>query len=117
MTDRLTDEQIEAVCEELKDASEEEYSLDGCEPWFFAKALTAIRQLQNPWMPIETAPRDGTDVDLWVVGNNGKGWRQAEAYWINGWRAENMAYLDPGPVEVDGNVATHWMPHPTPPKG
>ena len=36
------------------------------------------------WQPIETAPKDGTVVDIWVVNNNGEGWREADAYYVTG---------------------------------
>lgn len=34
------------------------------------------------WQPIETAPRDGTVVDLWMVDETGRGFRQADAYYV-----------------------------------
>lgn len=38
--------------------------------------------MMGQWQPIETAPKDGTQVDIWVVDESGKGWREADAYWV-----------------------------------
>lgn len=35
------------------------------------------------WLPIETAPKDGTAIDLWMVDESGRGWREANAYWVS----------------------------------
>lgn len=35
----------------------------------------------SEWQPIESAPRDGTRVDLWMVNNDGVARRVADAYW------------------------------------
>jgi hypothetical protein len=71
------------------------------------------RENMAGWQPIETAPKDGTCVDLWVIetGWDGpgshRGRREAGAYWeenkprsyydtpeelISGWRAPNHSY-------------------------
>lgn len=83
------------------------------------------------WQPIESAPRDGTKVDLWVVTRDARsfterdGRRITDASWNAiksdddacwrhyryGWGFEE--------IEDDGagsaNVATHWMFPPSPP--
>lgn len=95
----------------------------------------------SEWQPIETAPRDGTRVDLWLVDESGEGWREAGAYWVadekldhynsrsgsrDGWFAPNHDYdgMDgwcdqPEWTHRDGRIffkkATHWMPIPAPP--
>lgn len=85
------------------------------------------------WQPIDSAPKDGTIIDLWIVDGSGEGCRVPDAYWTNdgftfgptctegipGWGAANMGYdgcdgyaLDP----EDGDARmTHWMPRPAPP--
>lgn len=67
------------------------------------------------WQPIETAPKDGTEIDLWspVIGRleNAK------------WGVKRQAWMDWG-VDGFGGVGwcavgykvTHWMPLPNPPK-
>jgi hypothetical protein len=64
------------------------------------------------WQPIETAPRDGTVIDLWFVGD----WncRMPDAEWsesLGAWfvRGRHSSYLD-------GPLITHWMPLPAPPE-
>lgn len=64
------------------------------------------------WQPIETAPRDGTEVDLWSPGCG----RTVDSEWKEGrWR-----YW--GPNEFGNNdwcwlkyPPTHWMPIPADP--
>jgi len=36
----------------------------------------------SAWKLIETAPKDGTRVDLWVVDEEGREWREADAYFV-----------------------------------
>lgn len=95
----------------------------------------------SEWQPIETAPMDGTKVDLWLVNADGEGWREADAYWVtdknvdpydsrrgrrDGWFAPNHDYdgMDgwcdyPMSTNRDGKVyfrkAIYWMPIPLPP--
>lgn len=64
------------------------------------------------WQPISTAPRDGTEVDLWVI-RDGHGERFASASWdvmLGRWF---NGYLHPLHRDAD---PTHWMPLPPPPK-
>ena len=85
------------------------------------------------WQPIETAPKDGTVVDLWLSYGDGTGRRAPNGFWQNepfghdgakgfdlpcGWAAENETYdggehwlADPS----DGERVTYWMPLPDPP--
>ncbi len=61
------------------------------------------------WLPIETAPRDGTFVLLW-----GPAWEQPETGWRypgdKSWQGCDQ------PTWLAGRDATHWMPLPSPPK-
>lgn len=70
------------------------------------------------WQPIETAPKDGTGVDLWV---SPIGWRCPDARWSKshripgswGWIHDNDSN-DPGAPVVEAREestlkVTHWM--------
>jgi hypothetical protein len=60
------------------------------------------------WQPIETAPRDGTMIDVWAWPGEripDVSWREEWGQWLHD----------------DGNgllscVPTHWMPLPAPPE-
>lgn len=71
------------------------------------------------WQPIETAPLDGTVVDVW-----GDGRRWANLNWNDGnWRHSYWSLGRPAnasKVHLRSNVypslnPTHWMPLPEPP--
>ena len=53
------------------------------------------------WRPIETAPKDGTDLLLWC------GWC------IIGFRDENGFWTEDGTQSIQ--MVTHWIPSPPPP--
>lgn len=68
------------------------------------------------WRPIETAPRDGTQVDLWQpIGDSGD--RIADCRWMNGcWREWGIGDFDTMDWRrLDGREPTHWRPLPAPP--
>jgi len=83
------------------------------------------------WLPIETAPRDGTVVDLWIKTEYGNfritdcKWGNSDwnhsgtGQWIFEARDESETHRDAWHdvfyVYGDGSV-THWMPLPEPPK-
>ena len=74
-------------------------------------ASARIREANSGWRPIETAPKDGTPVDLW----RGE-WKERA---VNMRRVElrhdNVFYeaIESGPTYV--RDATHWMPLPAQP--
>lgn len=83
----------------------------------------------NNWQPIETAPRDGTLIDLWIINQDNDNFRITDAYWNkydNAWWAPYKNYGEGGKAETSykntktGNEmfekATHWMPLPEPPQ-
>ena len=68
------------------------------------------------WMPIESAPRDGTEIVLGMPGDAFAGfWHDGtQNYWkLEGWFAE----MDRGNLLTAKPFnATHWQPLPTPPR-
>lgn len=63
------------------------------------------------WQPIETAPDDGTQVDLWCESEHEgfDGQRFIDCYWIY----KKWAGIPADPMKWH---PTHWMPQPEPPK-
>lgn len=69
------------------------------------------------WQPIETAPKNGRSVDLWVLDSNGTGYRYPNAIFaFNG--EDGMGWTDSNSHEaLEPDVKpTHWIPLPEPPK-
>lgn len=75
----------------------------------------------SEWLPIESAPKDGTRFDVWINGR-----RVADAYyaWLGrGFKTEPRYltlvcdYVDEGGAQLSEDLsgATHWMPLPAPP--
>ena len=62
------------------------------------RAADALEAMQ--WQSIETAPKDGTPIDLWHTGK----FRCENCWWDGAWIGA-----------PDDNV-THWMPLPNPPE-
>ncbi|WP_396660643.1 DUF551 domain-containing protein [Methylobacterium bullatum] len=74
---------------------------------------------EEGWEPIETAPKDGTEVDLWAVKDHGRSaGRRTNCHWGRpvfgaeyfgnpGWRGLENQYSSETP--------THWRPLPAPP--
>jgi hypothetical protein len=88
------------------------------------KATKRIRQkevaMPAMWQPIETAPKDGTLVDLWYIwwvasldGFDGR--RLTNGYWSKA--NDEVGHWATREKEMPVNVKfTHWMPIPEPPK-
>jgi hypothetical protein len=91
MTDFITDEMVEAAAKAMTDAFCE---LDeDCPAWEEGPefAREEMRKLVRPalvaamraaWRPIESAPKDGTLVDLWMIDQDGDQWRETDAYYV-----------------------------------
>ena len=73
------------------------------------------------WQKIETAPKDGTRVDLWVRHPDRKsgGFREIGAFYqAEEWRSA-LGFGITSMRQSDGSWAiypTHWMPIPPPPE-
>jgi hypothetical protein len=65
-----------------------------------------------PWMPIETAPKDGTLVDLWTFNGRIAYCKFVKNEWVHWWMDEFGSF---GWVNIS-EFATHWMPIPQAPK-
>ena len=79
-----------------------------------AALRTAGFVIEQDWQPIETAPRDGTIIDLWFSGDAwncrmpGFVWRPGMNFWHN--ETTHQSYNE-------SPLITHWRPLPTPPEG
>ena len=69
-------------------------------------------QKATGWQPIETAPRDGTEVDLWFHPYTGRCRRLPDMWWNPrmGWRNGSLSTVIHGSEE--GTRITHWRPIP-----
>lgn len=63
------------------------------------------------WRTMESAPKDGTKIDLWCEDRCSKGLRIPNCYWI----VDGMAWAGPFPQLYGPYIATHWRPLPPPP--
>lgn len=86
-------------------------------------AASVVSPPSSGWEPIETAPRDGTVIDLWMVLSDGRGTRghrEADCRWDQaedapfGWMQTDWEG-DSAYVEGIAVKATHWRPLPPPP--
>jgi len=69
------------------------------------------------WQPIETAPKDGKAIDLYVLGPLGFGRRLPFVWWgldPDGWYGTTIN-ADGSNAISGGLTPTHWMPIPAPP--
>lgn len=72
-----------------------------------------------PWRRIDSAPTDGSLVDLWWV-YDGKGTRLCDCFWSTdgaspGWRQRSPDGVVHELIPDDLRQATHWMPTPSAP--
>jgi hypothetical protein len=94
------------------------YLYESSGPDFMYEAVEQAIVLLEGWRPIETAPKDGTKVDLWRLSDKwqavAEGRRITDAWFADGrWRHEDYDYGHER--SVSGHI-THWMPLPEGPK-
>ena len=91
---------------------------EGC----FERQIAALKEeleqakAERKWRPIETAPKDGTGIDVWIGG--AAGFRIANVYWYQGgWHTFKTSSGSPifSPLGWQ-EIASLWMPLPTGPK-
>lgn len=81
----------------------------------------------SEWQSIETAPKDGTLIDVWFESHGLSSRDSDETVPCVGFRAEEAMWFSGEWCDMDGNrhpsldgytnvIATHWMPLPEPPK-
>jgi hypothetical protein len=61
------------------------------------------------WQPIETAPKDGTEIDLWMVDESGRGFRVTDARWAVGCWDEFYEEAASGGSRRVGKERDGWM--------
>src|SRR5712691_13347356 len=71
---------------------------------------------ESQWQDIESAPKDGTELDLWCV-NISRGSNRAMRFPAMFWDQENRCWEDCHSYIILEPKwrPTHWMPPPTPP--
>lgn len=74
----------------------------------------------SEWLPISTAPKDGTEFDVWAVNDEGQSRRICDVSWgpVSDWLGNEWDdWLGMRPSLHHARFEpTHWMPLPTPPE-
>ena len=83
---------------------------DECKACKVSALLSALEELGGGWMPIETAPKDGTVFDAWIKCWKGHAGYRISILWKNDawWAYDGYDAMSAAP--------THWMPLPPAPK-
>ena len=70
--------------------------------------MTDVKPDKHGWMPIETAPRDGTNIIVYAPVDG----VTASKFTLGCWQRLTVVYGD-----FPSNDPTHWQPLPEPPEG
>jgi len=113
-------EEVEILAEDIVDA---------IGPMVLAAHSADARNVEGVWQPIDTAPKDGTFIDLWIGGEFPR--REPDCYWglpdhccgeMGSLCDSDWHGLDKGwvgsynmPISDFDGGPTHWMPLPPPP--
>ena len=118
--DKMTLKEIEELAETLS-VTDPQYDCEADIRTILDRSEAAIRQLlaDRQWRLIDTAPKDGTPVDLWItppkgmITGTGPG-RCPDCWYSSGkwWRYDEQYGDDQCRSEVHN--ATHWLPLPSP---
>jgi len=65
-----------------------------------------VKQMME-WLPIESAPKDGTIIDLFIKSDSYSG-RSIDYYW----QAKRKIWRNVRGPDVHPRNVTHWMPQP-----
>ncbi len=63
------------------------------------------------WQPIESAPKDGTVIDLWWQEDNDQGYRIPDCHF-----RDDDFWIDDSGNLIAAQYVSHWMPIPAPPE-
>ena len=88
--------------------------LDGCPVCELSAEVAALEAKLPQWQPIETAPKDATEILVWADGRG-----CAVVTWmVEGYAGPTWQLTHTGSYAEDSEVywPTHWMPLPEPPK-
>lgn len=76
-----------------------------------ARITALLSENADGWMPIESAPRDRTEILAFNGEIHKMKWIEGDGYALFSYSEEVLADVDPDPEQP-----THWQPLPTPPK-
>ena len=72
------------------------------------------------WQTIDTAPKDGTEIDLWAFDREHCCWsRRPDCYWsamMKNLNEESEGWAGLWEMHCDFQPPTHWRPLPPPPE-
>ncbi len=83
--------------------------------WLREHGPGLLRDAGDGWMPIESAPRDGTRVLLCLEGSVIEGWFEPLSPFAEGWQAVHLELHGCGCCSGGGPQPTHWRPLPQSP--